>query len=73
MKAGRISEVGSFKQLLDHNGAFAEFLRNYFTDENEIAEELEKLTEEGELAIHTPGLILIYLDGREHRIHYYLG
>ncbi|XP_014681338.1 PREDICTED: multidrug resistance-associated protein 1-like isoform X2 [Priapulus caudatus] len=36
IRGGRISEVGSFEQLLSCNGAFAEFLRNYLTNpENE--------------------------------------
>ncbi|RUS88621.1 hypothetical protein EGW08_003647, partial [Elysia chlorotica] len=30
---GKVSEVGSFKELMTHNGAFAEFLRNYLTQE----------------------------------------
>ncbi|XP_025086070.1 multidrug resistance-associated protein 1-like isoform X1 [Pomacea canaliculata] len=33
LKEGKISEVGSFSQLMDHNGAFAEFLKNYLTEE----------------------------------------
>ncbi|XP_076439591.1 multidrug resistance-associated protein 1-like [Babylonia areolata] len=33
LKDGQISEVGSFAQLMDHNGAFAEFLRNYLSEE----------------------------------------
>ncbi|KAL8585023.1 hypothetical protein ACOMHN_043659 [Nucella lapillus] len=38
LKEGVISEVGSFSQLMDHNGAFAEFLRNYLTDEMGVEE-----------------------------------
>ena len=40
MKDGQVSESGSFMQLMDHNGAFAEFLKNYLTEEiaNEGAE-----------------------------------
>ncbi|KAH9518523.1 Multidrug resistance-associated protein 1 [Bulinus truncatus] len=30
---GKISEIGSFAELMKHNGAFAEFLRNYLTEE----------------------------------------
>lgn len=26
---GRVSEMGSYQELLNQNGAFAEFLRNY--------------------------------------------
>ncbi|ESO87141.1 hypothetical protein LOTGIDRAFT_107213, partial [Lottia gigantea] len=30
---GRISEAGSFQELLDHNGAFSSFLKNYLLEE----------------------------------------
>ena len=30
---GKVSEAGSFKELMSRNGAFAEFLRNYLTEE----------------------------------------
>lgn len=30
---GRITEVGSYVELMDNNGAFAEFLRTYNTSE----------------------------------------
>ncbi|KAL8573180.1 hypothetical protein ACOMHN_036165 [Nucella lapillus] len=33
LKGGKVSEVGSFTQLMDHNGTFAEFLRNYLSEE----------------------------------------
>ena len=36
LKDGHVSEAGSFTQLMDHNGAFAEFLRNYLTQEIEL-------------------------------------
>jgi ABC-type protease/lipase transport system fused ATPase/permease subunit len=37
IKEGQVSEVGSFQELMTHNGAFAEFLRNYLTEEiNEL-------------------------------------
>ena len=29
MDKGRISEVGSYEELIDHSGAFSEFLQNY--------------------------------------------
>lgn len=29
MVEGRVSEMGSYQELLSQNGAFAEFLRNY--------------------------------------------
>lgn len=31
---GRISEMGSYQELLQQNGSFAEFLRNYAPDED---------------------------------------
>ena len=30
---GKVSEAGSFKELMSRNGAFADFLRNYLTEE----------------------------------------
>lgn len=39
MVEGRVSEMGSYQDLLKQNGAFAEFLRNYA---------LEDVTEEDE-------------------------
>ena len=30
---GKISEMGSYADLLSHDGAFAEFLKNYLTEE----------------------------------------
>lgn len=43
MVNGEISETGSYKELLNHDGAFAQFLKNYLTEElqKENAEELE--------------------------------
>ena len=36
MNEGRITEVGSYSELIDNNGHFAEFIRTYAaTDENE--------------------------------------
>ncbi|XP_052261658.1 multidrug resistance-associated protein 1-like isoform X6 [Dreissena polymorpha] len=32
---GQISEIGSYRQLLSHDGAFAQFLKNYLTEEME--------------------------------------
>lgn len=32
---GQISEIGSYQQLLDHDGAFAQFLKNYLSEEME--------------------------------------
>uniref|UniRef100_A0A8C3AFR5 ABC-type glutathione-S-conjugate transporter n=1 Tax=Cyclopterus lumpus TaxID=8103 RepID=A0A8C3AFR5_CYCLU len=46
MVEGRVSEMGSYQELLKQNGAFAEFLRNYALED--IVEE-EELIEEEEL------------------------
>ena len=36
MDDGRITEVGTYTELMDNNGAFAEFIRHYSTmEENE--------------------------------------
>ncbi|XP_070581498.1 multidrug resistance-associated protein 1-like [Ptychodera flava] len=39
MVGGRITETGSFQELLDRNGAFAEFLRSYSADAGESNED----------------------------------
>lgn len=39
MVDGRVSEMGSYQELLSQNGAFSEFLRNYALDD--ILEEEE--------------------------------
>lgn len=41
---GRITEVGSYQQLLSHCGAFSEFLKNYLLEAKE--EEFEEPEEE---------------------------
>ena len=43
---GKISEVGSYQELLKNSGAFAEFLRNYLTSED--PEDDEDVDVEGE-------------------------
>ncbi|XP_063816842.1 ATP-binding cassette sub-family C member 3 isoform X2 [Pseudophryne corroboree] len=43
---GKVSEMGSYQELLKQNGAFAEFLRNYAFDDNVEEEELTILDEE---------------------------
>ncbi|KAM6951721.1 ATP-binding cassette sub-family C member 3 isoform 2-T2 [Aplochiton taeniatus] len=46
---GRVSEMGSYQGLLQQNGAFAEFLRNYSLDDVvEEGEAMEALTDEEE-------------------------
>ncbi|XP_067673483.1 multidrug resistance-associated protein 1-like isoform X3 [Haliotis asinina] len=42
---GKVSEVGSFGELMDHAGAFAEFLKNYLLDELEGDDKTEELGE----------------------------
>lgn len=34
MVEGNVSEMGSYQELLNQNGAFAEFLRNYALEDN---------------------------------------
>ncbi len=46
MKDGKVSEVGTYSELLSHNGAFAELIKTYLTDENE--EDEDEDDEEGE-------------------------
>ncbi|XP_041474562.1 multidrug resistance-associated protein 1-like isoform X1 [Lytechinus variegatus] len=43
---GSVSEVGSYQDLLDQNGAFAEFLRNYSQDADEKEDEEEEEEDE---------------------------
>ncbi|NWZ41535.1 MRP3 protein, partial [Brachypodius atriceps] len=56
---GKISEMGSYQELLNQNKAFAEFLRNYALDEDieedepTMLEEEEVLLAEDTLSIHT--------------------
>ncbi|KAM9424656.1 LOW QUALITY PROTEIN: ATP-binding cassette sub-family C member 3 [Pholidichthys leucotaenia] len=50
MVEGRVSEMGSYQQLLQQNGAFAEFLRNYALEEiKEEDEASDDLIEDEEL------------------------
>ncbi|CAJ1081110.1 canalicular multispecific organic anion transporter 2 isoform X2 [Xyrichtys novacula] len=60
MVDGRVSEMGSYQELLKQNGAFAEFLRNYaledVIEEDEATEDLledEELFPEDALSNHT--------------------
>ncbi|OQV17365.1 Canalicular multispecific organic anion transporter 2 [Hypsibius exemplaris] len=45
LSLGSVSEVGSYNQLLENDGAFAEFLRTYLLDEMEAREEEEQVVE----------------------------
>ncbi|KAA8581112.1 hypothetical protein FQN60_002693 [Etheostoma spectabile] len=60
MVDGRVSEMGSYQELLKQNGAFAEFLRNYaledIVEEEEATEELiqdDELFPDDALSNHT--------------------
>ncbi|XP_071763895.1 ATP-binding cassette sub-family C member 3 isoform X3 [Centroberyx gerrardi] len=61
MVEGRVSEMGSYQELLNQNGAFAEFLRNYaledIVEEDEATEELiedeDELFPDDTLSNHT--------------------
>ena len=55
LSQGQISELGSYDQLMQHDGDFAQFLKTYFTGDRhndaEDSEEEEQLTDtEGELS-----------------------
>ncbi|XP_040885254.1 ATP-binding cassette sub-family C member 3 isoform X2 [Toxotes jaculatrix] len=49
MVEGRVSEMGSYQELLKQNGAFAEFLRNYALEDIVEEEAMEDLIEDEEL------------------------
>ncbi|XP_030195268.1 canalicular multispecific organic anion transporter 2 isoform X1 [Gadus morhua] len=49
MVDGRVTEMGSYQELLDQNGAFAEFLRNYAIEDVIEEEAIEDLIEDEEL------------------------
>ncbi|XP_072401346.1 multidrug resistance-associated protein 1 isoform X12 [Diabrotica undecimpunctata] len=46
LKDGKISETGTYQQLLDRKGAFAEFLLQHITEEAETVEELDELKDQ---------------------------
>ena len=37
MTNGRITEVGTYEDLINHDGPFAHFLKQYFIEENDEA------------------------------------
>ena len=39
MKDGKVSEIGTYKELLANDGAFAEFLRTYLNESGNDSEE----------------------------------
>ncbi|ELU09880.1 hypothetical protein CAPTEDRAFT_178694 [Capitella teleta] len=49
LKDGRISEVGTFEELLDANGAFAEFLRTYLVNHDEDDDVISEEGQDGRL------------------------
>ncbi|KAM4525274.1 ATP-binding cassette sub-family C member 3 isoform 2-T2 [Odontesthes bonariensis] len=64
MVDGRVSEMGSYQELLKQNGAFAEFLRNYaledIVEEDEATEELiedEELFPDDALSNHHTDMV----------------
>ncbi|KAM7339623.1 hypothetical protein ACRRTK_000238 [Alexandromys fortis] len=44
MSGGKISEMGSYQELLDRDGAFAEFLRTYASAEQDLASEGDRVS-----------------------------
>uniref|UniRef100_A0A8D0DC52 ABC-type glutathione-S-conjugate transporter n=1 Tax=Sander lucioperca TaxID=283035 RepID=A0A8D0DC52_SANLU len=52
MVEGRVSEMGSYQELLKQNGAFAEFLRNYALEDIELIQD-EELFPDDALSNHT--------------------
>jgi len=42
MANGRISEMGSYKELISHDGPFAQFLKQYFLEEDEQDSDMEE-------------------------------
>ncbi|XP_048240018.1 multidrug resistance-associated protein 1-like [Haliotis rufescens] len=60
MTSGKISEIGSYNQLMSHHGAFSQFLMTYFTEskdddesEDEVVQEMEKEVFERLKVLHT--------------------
>lgn len=47
MSGGKISEMGSYQELLDRDGAFAEFLRTYANAEQDLASEDDSVSGSG--------------------------
>ena len=46
MKDGNVSEQGSYDELLDKNGAFAEFIKNYLIETEGLSDD-EMVSETG--------------------------
>lgn len=39
---GKISELGSYEELMSHDGTFAQFLKTYLNQEEEVEEDDEE-------------------------------
>ena len=48
MNKGAIAEVGSFGELMEHDGAFAKFMKTYLTEHNSDSDS----DEEGKYIYH---------------------
>jgi len=59
MTDGYISEIGSYDELLSHDGAFAQFLKAYLTQKAETEEDEED--EDPESRSSTPAVLIPYL------------
>ena len=46
MKDGRVSEAGSYDDLLEGDGAFAEFIKTYLLETEDLSD--EEITSDGE-------------------------
>ncbi|XP_071154276.1 multidrug resistance-associated protein 1-like [Mytilus edulis] len=78
MTNGRITEVGTYEDLINHDGPFAHFLKQYFIEENDeaiddpeiqqirnmILEQVESVTSDG-LTSDEPALSLIRKQNKE--------
>ena len=45
MKDGSIAEAGTYEQLMEHDGAFAKFLKTYITEHNSESDSDEEGTD----------------------------
>ena len=58
LKHGQISEMGTYHELLSHNGAFAEFITQYLTEkQDEDDEDLDEESRIGCFCIHSAVII----------------
>ena len=59
MRDGRISEVGTFKQLLNRNGDFADFIREHQLEGSQEDSGTEEESEDSEGNFLLPGPLLL--------------